>query len=347
MKTTFFSDADSYKGDMLVYFCSGSPDAPEALVEQYRTRYTSLSTLTATKDFTGTFATSFKLYSEQKNCPRILVVGYGDAEKLTLEKLRKLGAHIAKTATGMKLKSVGIVLPSAFTSIATTSTYHSIGKHDSAIANPAQAGAAIIEGIRLAAYKYMEYFSDKSKAGNTLQSISFVLENESFASHKKALQAESDYANAVCDAVLIARGLALAPNNDLYPEKLAEQAQTLGKEHGIKVTVFNKAKITSQKMYGLLAVNQGSVRPPVFIIMEHRGGKSNEAPIVLVGKGVTFDTGGISIKPSAGMAEMKMDMHGAATMIATMVSVLPKICQAVQHKYPAILSPTRMVKRWK
>ncbi len=85
--------------------------------------------------------------------------------------------------------------------------------------------------------------------------------------------------------------------------------------------ILDKKEITALKMGGLLGVNQGSTRPPVMIIMKYDGGKSGDAPFGLVGKGVTFDTGGYSIKPAPGMGEMRMDMHGAATVIGTMYSI--------------------------
>jgi leucyl aminopeptidase len=111
------------------------------------------------------------------------------------------------------------------------------------------------------------------------------------------------------------------PGNDLYPETLADHARRAGKTAGFRVQVFDKRKIEALKMGGLLAVNQGSVRPPVFIVMEWKGASATQPPIVLVGKGVTFDTGGISIKPAERMGDMKMDMHGAATVIGTMFAV--------------------------
>ena len=120
--------------------------------------------------------------------------------------------------------------------------------------------------------------------------------------------------------MIVARDLANAPNNEIYPQTLAKTARALGRKYGFKTTVLDKKKITELKMGGLLGVNLGSVRPPVFIIMEHNGGPKGQKPIVLVGKGITFDTGGISIKPAAGMADMKGDMHGAASVIGTMVA---------------------------
>jgi leucyl aminopeptidase len=228
---------------------------------------------------------------------RLLLVGVGESDKITLESIRRAAATAAKAASGKKLKSLAIAVPTGL---------------------PLDAegfGEAATEGFCLAAYKLTRYFSDKERTSNTLESITFCSENKkALADVKKG----AEYAETVCNSTLLARTLATTPNNDMYPEKLADAAQKAGKDAGFKVTVLDKKKIEALKMYGLLAVNQGSKRPPVFIVMEYNGGSKNDKPIVLVGKGVTFDTGGVSIKPAAGMGEMKMDMHGAATVISTM-----------------------------
>jgi leucyl aminopeptidase len=104
----------------------------------------------------------------------------------------------------------------------------------------------------------------------------------------------------------------------MYPETLAAAARASGKKYGYAVTVLDEKKIASLKMGGLLGVARGSRRPPRFIIMEYRGRGAAPQPVVLIGKGVTFDAGGISIKPAANMAEMKMDMSGSAAVIGTM-----------------------------
>jgi len=133
--------------------------------------------------------------------------------------------------------------------------------------------------------------------------------------------------NAAERAVAIAEGMALTrdlgnlPGNVCTPTYLADQAVELGKRHGLKVEVFDQKAIEKLGMGSFLAVAQGSKQPPRFIIIEHRGGKKDEAPVVLVGKGVTFDTGGISIKPAAEMDEMKFDMCGAASVLGTMKAV--------------------------
>ncbi len=126
---------------------------------------------------------------------------------------------------------------------------------------------------------------------------------------------------AIAEGVSLARDLGNLPGNYCTPTYLANQAVELGKAHPIKVQVFDQKEIEKLGMGSFLAVAQGSREPPKFIVMEYHGGKPEEAPIALVGKGITFDTGGISIKPSAEMDEMKFDMCGAASVLGTMKAV--------------------------
>ncbi|MBV9911685.1 MAG: leucyl aminopeptidase [Sinobacteraceae bacterium] len=130
------------------------------------------------------------------------------------------------------------------------------------------------------------------------------------------------HGNAIANAGRVQRDLANLPANICTPSYLAEQARALGKQHpSLRVQVLEEPAIRKEKMGCLLAVAQGSHQPPRFIIMEYRGGRANSAPVVLVGKGVTFDTGGISLKDPPAMDEMKFDMSGAAAVIATMTLV--------------------------
>jgi leucyl aminopeptidase len=134
-----------------------------------------------------------------------------------------------------------------------------------------------------------------------------------------AAQKGLDDGAAVAAAMNIQRDLANLPANVCTPRYLAEQARALAKRFGqLKVKVLDEPAIRREKMGCLLAVSQGSHEPPRFIVLEYQGGKKEQAPIVLVGKGVTFDTGGISLKDPPGMDEMKFDMSGAAAVIATL-----------------------------
>jgi leucyl aminopeptidase len=124
---------------------------------------------------------------------------------------------------------------------------------------------------------------------------------------------------ALNDSSTLLKNLANLPGNVCTPDYLARSAVRLGREHrSLRVRVFNEAQIRRMKMGCFIAVTQGSAEPPRFIVMEYRGAPPKSAPIVLVGKGITFDTGGISLKDPAAMDEMKYDMCGAATVIAAM-----------------------------
>src|SRR5262245_20372890 len=120
---------------------------------------------------------------------------------------------------------------------------------------------------------------------------------------------------AIAAGVLFTRECANRPANHCTPTYLAEQAKLLAKDHGLGVTVLDRKEIEKLGMGSFLAVAQGSHEPPKFIVLRYDGATKKDAPLVLVGKGITFDTGGISIKPSAEMDEMKFDMGGAASVL--------------------------------
>ena len=126
---------------------------------------------------------------------------------------------------------------------------------------------------------------------------------------------------AVVAGVAVAREYANRPANHATPSFLAKEAKQLGKRHGFKVEVFDRKQIEKIGMGSFLAVAQGSDEPPRFIVMHYHGAAKGEAPIVLIGKGITFDTGGISLKPGAEMDEMKFDMGGAASVLGTMRAI--------------------------
>jgi len=135
----------------------------------------------------------------------------------------------------------------------------------------------------------------------------------------KALERGLAHGAAIAEAGKMQRNLANLPGNICTPRYLADQARALARSHrSLSVRVLDEPAIRREKMGCLLAVSQGSGEPPRLIVLEHKGGKAGRAPVVLVGKGVTFDSGGISLKPSADMDEMKYDMSGAAAVIAAL-----------------------------
>lgn len=167
------------------------------------------------------------------------------------------------------------------------------------------------EGLALASYEFVKYKSDHKKS--PLKQI--AIENGN-----KAKIAEL---NAVLKGVFKARDLVNEPLSYLTAKRLADEVEAAGERHGFKTEILNKKKIESLKMGGLLAVNYGSPDPPTFSILEYKPKSfKNKKPLVLVGKGVVYDTGGLSLKPTAGsMDEMKSDMAGAAAVIGTMIAL--------------------------
>jgi leucyl aminopeptidase len=249
-------------------------------------------------DFKAAKRTQTLLYTGIKSMPRVVLIGLGAKKDASTKELRNAAGRALKACAAVKAKKVTFVLPD--TSLAIS-----------------EAAQALAEGTLLSLYKFDKYMSKEANSYKQPEAVTFIhTDKKAVADAKKAIET----AEIISEGVTIARDLANAPNNEIYPETLAKKAQELGKAAGVKVTVLNKTKIASLKMGGLLAVNQGSVRPPVFIVMEYNGTKATEKPIVLVGKGVTFDSGGISIKPGAGMSDMRLDMHGSATVIGTIVA---------------------------
>lgn len=171
----------------------------------------------------------------------------------------------------------------------------------------------LAEGLALANYQFLKYFTDAPQRQNSLSHICVM----------DATDADIQWLQVVVNAVFEARNLINEPVITLTATQLGEEAKRLGQIHGFKTEVLNMQKIQALKMGGLLAVNSGSQEPPTFTIMEYKGaGAKNEQPIVLVGKGVVYDTGGLSLKPTAGsMDSMKSDMSGAAATIATLSAI--------------------------
>lgn len=174
---------------------------------------------------------------------------------------------------------------------------------------------ALTEGIALSNYQFIKHKPSAKKQVNTLNAI-YVIDAKTTAQHITNL-------SIAVDANLRARDLVNEPVNNLNATDLADAFKTMGKQAGFKVEVFNKSKIQQLKMGGLLAVNQGSVDPPTFTVMEYKPkNASNKKPYVLVGKGVVYDTGGLSLKPTPNSMDlMKCDMAGAAAVGCTMYAI--------------------------
>lgn len=247
------------------------------------------------------------LYPEKSLTKRLLLVGLGKKEKLTLEQLRRGSANAAKRAQQEQARSLALMAPD--TQMIRTMSAKQGGPLWEDI------GLALGEGAALGVYKFDEYISRDAETDGRLGTVSCIC---SEPNHMEPLRIGVKLAQILSEAVYSARDLENAPGNEIYPDSLARYAKQMGRRHGFSVLVLNESRLKHLRMGGLLGVSQGSDKPPRFIIMEYNGRNRRWPTVVLIGKGVTFDSGGISIKPSANMAEMKMDMSGAAAVIGTM-----------------------------
>ena len=249
-------------------------------------------------DHLGKFGEIGVLYEvENIFTQRVVLIGAGEEKKLTLHHLRRLAALAARKLNGSGARDISLYLPE-------------LNVRGASLADKVQ---AVAEGVCLGLYRFEKYQTkkDEGEAKRELRSVTVMI-----PSRRDLAEAEAAVrtARAVCEGVNFARDLGNEPGNVCTPEFLGEQARGL-KHAKLKVTVMDKAAIVKAGFRGLLAVNQGSDKEPRFIVLHYQGGAKDDKPVALVGKGLTFDAGGISIKPPAQMDEMKFDMCGAAAVL--------------------------------
>lgn len=265
----------------------------------------------ATKVFQAKKGQTLTLPSARHPHQVLLFVGMGRRSDLSLEHLRRLGATASASARSNRAKTVACVEPDS-AGDAPGSSRPELPTEDSA--------QCIAEGALLASYRFDKYQTQDQEQKFTPDLFMLVGTDGRRAS---ALTRGVERARIVCKAVYLARDLVNAPGNEITPDALARHARKVGRGAGVSVTVLNERRIAQLHMGGLAGVGQASAHPPRFIIMDYKPLRKPRrlTTIVLVGKGITFDSGGISIKPSANMAEMKMDMSGAAAVIGTLQAV--------------------------
>ena len=229
---------------------------------------------------------------------RILIVGLGPTDSLGAKELELLGGIIAGALQGAKVKAASIAVELSAKSKMQTE----------------EAAALIASGASLRVYSFDGYKTKKPEKNGAIDELT-LLSSEA-AKAKKAFKPFS----AVREGVHLARDLVNEPANILFPIEFAARAKALSKS-GVDVEVLTVAQMKKLGMNALLGVAQGSAHEPRLVVMKWNGGKKGEKPLAFVGKGVTFDTGGISIKPAAGMEDMKGDMGGAACVTGLMLAL--------------------------
>jgi leucyl aminopeptidase len=263
-----------------------------------------IKAITSRGDFSGRASETLLLTDvEGIKASRVLLVGLGARRSLT-RKIWRRATHAAISAlarTRIKSAAFGMDRPAA----KDLDDYYF--------------GKVVAEVVGTALYRVNDLKTAKKAKPPALEKI-FIgpVKASSIAATKRGL----DHGKAIGLAMSVQRDLANLPGNVCTPTYLAKHAQSIGKKYpSVKVQVLDEAAIRKQKMGCFLAVTQGSAEPPRFIILDYRGGKSTAEPIVLVGKGITFDTGGISLKDPPTMDEMKFDMSGSAAVLAALTLV--------------------------
>jgi leucyl aminopeptidase len=239
---------------------------------------------------------------------RLYAFGIGKTLQITPRKARTLLRSVAKALEKNGESAVILDLPFSLDRM-----------------NAAEAREFLLRHLFLSNYSFLRYKTGDAKEKKTeLKSVKVASGRGLWAGiSEKEAEREVKEAQALAEVSAFVRDLGNTPSNDLLPKDFADQARDEVKKRALKelsVTVFDKKAIEKERMGGLLAVNRGSVEEPRFVIVEYKGGKKEARPVVLVGKGVTFDSGGISIKPAEKMGEMKWDMMGAATVLGILLT---------------------------
>lgn len=229
----------------------------------------------------------------------VICVGLGVENKITHESIRQAAASLYKEAKNMKTKEIFV-------------HFDGITPNKKDLIEYTQ---AMVEGLILGSYSFNELKTGDKKD----ESITTHLITKS--GKDKNVQAAFKQATIVANSTNFARRLGDMPGNLMTPAVLADHVVKAAKGTDLKVQIWDKKRIEKEKMGGLLGVAQGSSQEPRFILMEYNGAAKTKKPVAFVGKGLTFDTGGISIKPSAKMEEMKYDMCGGGSVIATMLAI--------------------------
>jgi leucyl aminopeptidase len=268
-------------------------ELPASLLPLNKATGNALDRVFASTDFGGKRDETVLLYPGGKSA-RILLIGMGKQEEVTRGSLRRAAGIAAKRARLLNLPAASFHVPA-----------ESLGT-----VGAREAGQAVAEGLAQGAWYFGEMKQPPEEKKPVLERFDVLAPGNS-----SEFAAGREIGECIAQGHVYARGLQVLPPNVCTPAFLGERAAELGEKYGFAVTVLDRKAIEKEGMGALLAVGQGSANDPRFIVLEYAGAEG--PPVVLVGKGVTFDTGGISIKPAQSMEDMKYDMSGAAAVLGT------------------------------
>jgi leucyl aminopeptidase len=231
---------------------------------------------------------------------RIILTGLGQKKNFNLEKLRGAYAKAARHIRELGLKEVTFFMDA-----------------DDPGQTLNQMTEAALEGAVLGLYQFTPYKTLERDKIKTIERVTVVDDRDGAL---REIRAAAKTAEIITRAVHFARDLVSMPGNEMTPSDMVQAARGIAKRKRVSLKVLDAVQMKKLGMHALLGVARGSDEPPKFIILEYGGAKRGESPIVLVGKGLTFDSGGISIKPSENMGEMKSDMAGGAAVMGTIMA---------------------------
>ncbi len=253
------------------------------------------------KDVTGRKEETFLLFPPEGSGPeRILLVGTGKRDDVDAEVLRRVFGRGVRVAEEMRLNALSLWMDPAVP--LSQSIY----------------AQAATEGVVLASWRFKEFKTEDDPESPAVDVTELTLISQG---NEKEVRRGFLIGLAQARGENLARTLQARPGNIATPTHLGEEAKRLSREFGLKVTIMGPKEIEAERMGALMAVAQGSKQEPRLIVLEHRGAEKEGAPLVLVGKGLTFDAGGISIKNASGMEDMKYDMSGGAAVLGAMQAV--------------------------
>jgi leucyl aminopeptidase len=258
-------------------------------------------------DFRGKESQTLVLYPRGSvPAERVLLVGIGKREALDLDHIRRASGAAAKAAARLGVPRFATLM------------HHAELVEDRI--TPRSAARAVAEGTLLGSYHFdeMKTVREEGEERVHLEELVILEKREQKA---KEIETGVRVGSVLARAENFARTLGNLPGNVATPTYLAEAAQKIGRDHRQQVTILGPTELEREGMKALLSVAQGSAQEPRLIVLEHRRGRKGEKPLVLVGKGLTFDAGGISIKPALSMEEMKFDMCGGAAVLAAMQAI--------------------------
>lgn len=296
---------EEYEGEMLATFVAKAHDGSLICDDVCKTIFENLGEI---EEFSGKPEQFLQLYPKAMlpkgavKCKRLLLVGLGQLTEIAepgelYERFRTAGGLIAAQCKKNKVSNIAIRLPEL----------ENIKK--SVVAE------YVTEGLLLGSYQFLKYKTEEEDRSPSLKKVAYYTEDGD-AAVRQAVSKGSNSASSAC----VARDMANEPGNGWTPSHFADFARISAKKYDLQCTILEKSHMKKHRMEGILGVNKGSKEDPKLVILDYNPGKKVDT-ILLVGKGLTFDSGGISLKPAQGMMDMKYDMCGGAAVLGAMLTI--------------------------